>query len=178
MEQQAYGVNVKSHTVCHGHTIHETVDGIILVDRIETEHSSIEEAVEQIRHQKLSEDIQLLVQQEAYDQILDIKIADIIKEHHNNIKTTDTLIESYIELASSKLFTLDPVVHDIKRINKLDRLIENRFDYVLDDGSVVVISEETQQRINNIFKKHQDIVEYMRESKENFLDVLNQLGDE
>jgi hypothetical protein len=178
MEQQAYGVNVKSHTVCHGHTIHETVDGIILVDRIETEHSSIEEAVEQIRRQKLSEDIQLLVQQEAYDQILDTMVVGIIKEHHGNIRTTDTLIESYIELASSKMFTVDPVVHDIKRINKLDRLVEGHFDYALADGSTIIISEETQQRINNIFKKHQDIVEYMRESKENFLDVLNQLGDE
>ena len=104
-------------------------------------------------------------------------VANIITKHHN-VRVTDTLVESYVELASSKLFTTDPVAHDIRRFNKLDSLVEGHFDYVLDDGSTVVITEETQQRINKVFGHHQDVIEYMRESQDNFLDVLDQLGDE
>jgi hypothetical protein len=56
-------------------------------------------------------------------------------------------------------------------------LIEGRIDYKLNDGTVVVITDGVQQRINNVFAQHQDVVEYMRESKENFLNVLNLLEE-
>ena len=67
------------------------------------------------------------------------------------------------------------ISQEIRKFNNFDRLIEGHVDYKLDDGSVVVISEETQQRINSTFGQHKDVVQYMRESKDNFLSVLNQL---
>ena len=116
------------------------------------------------------------VKTELYEDIPDNKIANIIKEHHD-IKVTDTLIESYIELASSKLFTVDPVVLEIRNLNKLDKLIEGKIDYKLADGTIIAINESTQEKLTTLFKDEQEIIEHMRESKENFIDVLKQIGE-
>lgn len=170
------GSDVNSQVSCYGKNLTETVDGRIFVDRVETCYLSLEEAVEQIKQQKLQQDVQRDIQEELYEDMSYNTIAQIIKEHYN-VKVTDTLIESYIELASSKIFTVDPVAQDIRKYNKLDRLIEDRHDYKLDDGSIIVITEDAQQRINKVFGGHSDVVEYMRESKENFLTVLDQLQE-
>lgn len=171
------GADVQRQVSCYGCTVVETVDGTVLVDMQPTEFESLEEAVDTIKQQKLQEDIQYEIQQELYEEMSSNRVADIIRKHHNNIKITDTLIESYIELASSKLFTTDPVAQEIRKFNKLDRLIEGHFDYKLNDGTRIVISESTQQQINNVFGQHQDVVEYMRESQDNFLSVLNQIEE-
>ena len=105
-----------------------------------------------------------------------ICIASIIKEYHE-IKVTDTLIESYIELASSKIFTIDPVVQDIRKLNKLDVVVENKLHYQLNDGSVVAINEATQSLLTNLLQDQKEIIEYMRESKDNFLHVLERIEE-
>ena len=89
--------------------------------------------------QKLAESIT----KDTYKEIPEHTVASIIKEQHN-IKVTDTLIESYLELASSNIFSIDPVVQKIRSINKLDKLVEGKLHYVLADNSTVAISEETQ----------------------------------
>jgi spore coat protein CotF len=43
---------------------------------------------------------------------------------------------------------------------------------------MVVIKESTQARLNNLLGNQKEIVEYMRESKENFLNVIQQLEEE
>ena len=160
----------------YGHLIEETVDGVILVDKQETNLNSLEEARLYIIKQEEVKRIEEEAKTELYEELSDIKVASIIQEHED-IKVTDTLIESYKELASSKLFTLDPVVADIRKLNKVDKLVENKIDYKLSDDSVVAISEETQQKLNSLFSNHKDVIEYMRESKENFLEVIRNLGE-
>lgn len=177
LEQSNTGSEIIAHETCFGRLVQETVDGIVLVNRAQTLYSSLDEAIEHIKQQKVQEDIQKQIQQEVYEEMSDNRVADIIKSHHGQIRVTDTLIESYVELASSKLFTTDPVSQDIRKFNKLDRIIENHLDYVLNDGTKVVISEDAQIKLNNIFGKHQDVIEYMRENVDNFLDVLNQLEE-
>ena len=113
---------------------------------------------------------------ELYEELSDKTIANIIKEHHD-IKVTDTLVESYKELASSRSFSVDPVVQGIRSLNKLDRLIENKLHYVLNDESVVAISVRTQERLNNLLQNQTEIIEYMRESKENFMHVLRKIEE-
>ena len=61
---------------------------------------------------------------ESYQDIEDGRIATIIKEHHE-IKVTNTLIESYKELAASRIFTVDPIVQEIRKLNKLDSIKSN-----------------------------------------------------
>ena len=174
---KATGCDIKTQTLCYDYTVAETTDGKVFVNRELTDFTSLEEAVSNIKQDKIQEDIQREIQLELYEEMSDNKVADIIRKHHTDIKITDTLIESYVELASSKLFTSDPVAQDIRKFNKLDRLVEGHFDYKLNDGTTIVISESAQQQLNNIFGKHQDVIEYMRESQENFLSVLNQVEE-
>jgi uncharacterized protein (DUF362 family) len=116
------------------------------------------------------------VTKEIYEEIPNNKIVDIIKEHHD-VKVTDTLIETYIELASSNIFSVDPVICELRKINKLDTLVEGKLNYTLDDGSVIAINEATQEYLNKLLQNQNEVIEYMRESKKNFLSVLKQIGE-
>jgi hypothetical protein len=49
--------------------------------------------------------------------------------------------------------------------------------YVLGDESIVTIDERTQVRLNNLLQNQKEIIEYMRESKENFFHVLTKLEE-
>jgi len=148
-------------------------NGVINIDGVEVEEkfSSIEEAREYCKNLYLSEKLEEDIKTETYEELNEDTIANIISNHHS-IKITDTLIESYLELASSKLFTVDPVVCDIKKANRLDCILEGKLDYKLSDGSIVIISESSQQKMNDLLKDQKEIIEYMRESKDNFLHVL------
>lgn len=160
----------------YGHIIEQKSNGKITIDGEKTDFTDLEEARQYVKTQQHTKTIEEQVKTELYEDIPDNKIANIIKEHHD-IKVTDTLIESYIELASSKLFTVDPVVLEIRNLNKFDKLIEGKIDYKLADGTIIAINESTQNKLVELFKDEQEIIEYMRESKDNFIDVLKQIGD-
>lgn len=171
------GSDIVCRARCFGHTILETVDQRILVDNLPSDFSTIDEARQFLKQQDMCCKIEQEIQQEQYDEISGNKVVNIIKEHYRDIRVTDTLIESYVELASSKMFTVDPVALDIRNLNKLDRLIESHVDFKLDDGAVIVISEGVQSLINNTFAEHSDVINHMRLNKENFLSVLDQLEE-
>ncbi len=116
------------------------------------------------------------VTKEIYEEIPNTKVAEIIKEYHD-VKVTDTLIESYVELASSNIFSVDPVICELRKYNKLDTLVEGKLNYTLNDGSVIAINESTQDCLNKLLHNQNEIIEYMRESKENFLHVLERIGE-
>jgi len=164
------GIQIQEESECYGHSIIQSTDNKIFVDNKETELLSIEEAKQYINQIKLEENIT----QELYEEIPQIKIAELIKEYHD-IKVTDTLIEQYIEIASSKLFSADPVIQEIRNMNSVDNLVEGKIDYILNDGSIVAIDEETNNEINNLLSEHSDVVEYMRQSKDNFMYVVREL---
>ena len=170
LKETIVGTQILEESECHGYSIVLSTDGKVFVDNKETELSSIEEAREYINQIILEEELT----QELYEEIPQIKIAELIKEHHD-IKVTDTLIEQYIELASSKLFSADPVIQEIRKMNSVDNLVEGKIDYKLDDGSIVAIDEQTNKEINNLLAEHSDIVEYMRQSKHNFMSVIREL---
>lgn len=157
--------------------IEKTVEGKVLINGIVTKFDSIEEAKQYIKQDYISNQLAGNVTTETYEEISEDKVANIIKEHHN-IKVTDTLIESYVKLASSRIFSVDPVVLEIRSLNKLDRLIEGKLHYVLDDDSIVTIDERTQQRLNILLQNQTKIIEYMRESKEHFFHVLKKLEEQ
>lgn len=159
-----------------GKLIQEAEDGSILVDRVLTCFLSLEEAKQSIKYTKIKEDIEHHIHSELYENISDTKIAEIIHEHHD-VKVTDKLVESYIELASSKTFTLDPVVYDIRNYNTSDRIIESKLDFKLDDGSHVMIDDNTYNRINKVFAEHVEVIHHMRQSADNFLSVVNMLEE-
>lgn len=169
------GKEVLEHTRSYGHLIESTTKGVY-VDGQKTSFESLEEARQHIVQEKYKNNIEEQIRTELYSDIGNNKIATLINEYHE-VKVTDTLIESYVELASSKLFTLDPVVQEIRSLNRLDKLVEGKIDYRLEDGTVVAISESTQYKLQELFKEHQDVVEHMRQNVDNFLDVLQQIGE-
>jgi len=154
--------------------IERTDDGKILINGLETELQSIEEARQYIKQDYISHKLEEQISKQTYEELSEYTVANIIKEYHDT-KVTDTLIEEYIELASSKQFIADPVIQEIRKINSVDNLIEGKIDYKLNDGSIVAIDESTNIRINNILAQHSDVADYMRESKENFLNVIREL---
>ena len=168
--------NVTETIRSYGYTLEKLEDGSIAMNSLNTEFKNLEEARKYIKSKITSEHLQQEVTDEIYESISENKIAEIIKEHYN-VKVTDTLIESYIELASSNLFSVDPVVYEIRKLNKLDSIIENKIHHKLSDNSLVAINEATQIRLNNLLTDQNDIIDFMRESKENFLNVLEQLEE-
>ena len=169
------GHGIKSQVYSYGRLI-EQIEDSILIDGTSTEFTSLEEARKYIKQVTLSEKLELEISKELYEEIDDTKIASIIKEHHD-IKVTDKIIESYITLASSKEFTFDPVVGDIRNLNKLDKLFEGKMDFTLKDGMNIAIDKSTYDLINNKLGNHLDVIEYMRESKEHFINVIEQLEE-
>ena len=171
LKSSLYGAQVTEEVECQGETIALTEHGVIFVNGKETKLSSIEEAIQYIKQIKFEEELA----KDLYEDIPAVKIANIIREHHD-VKVTNTLIETYIELASSKTFSIDPVILEIRSFNSIDSLIENKIDYVLDDGSIVAISEQTQDMLNSLLEDKYQLVEYMRESKKNFMHVIKELS--
>jgi hypothetical protein len=171
------GTGISRRVTCYEHVISEGDDGVVLIDKQPTLFHSIEEAKQHITESRIQRSVLNDLQEEMYQDLPDSKIASIIRKHHTDVKVTDTLIESYIQLAASKAFNADPVSLEIRKINNLDTLIEGRFDFTLNDGTSVVVSEDLYNRINNIFGQHEDVIKYMRESVENFLNVVDQIED-
>jgi len=158
-----------------GHLIRVT-EGVVFIDNEATELKTLEEARSYIKNKKYEESLKQEVTNEIYEDITENKVASIIKEFYD-VKITDTLIESYIDLASSKIFTVDPVVQKIRSLNKVDEIVENKIHYKLNDDAVVAINEDTQKQLNNLLANQKEIIEYMRECKDNFFYVVNKIKE-
>jgi hypothetical protein len=156
--------------------IEKTANGKVLINGTETEFVSIEEARQYIKDDYTSHQLEEQISQDLYEDLSEHTVANIIKEYHD-VKVTDTLIENYIQLASSHMFSVDPVVQDIRKLNKLDKIVEGKLHYVLKDESIVAIDQRTQEHLNNLLQNQTDIIEYMRESKENFFYVLERIEE-
>jgi len=156
--------------------IEKTNEGKILINGLSTDHKTIEEARNYIKEDYATHQLADKITKDTYKEISENTVASIIKEYYD-IKVTDTLIESYIELASSNMFSVDPVVQKIRSLNKLDIMVEGKLHYVLADNSTVAINEDTQDILNKILDNQTEIIEYMRESKENFFHVLEQIEE-
>lgn len=176
LSEQITGIAITRQLRCNGHLIEMTTDNVVIIDGVESDLFTIREARDYLLQQYESDMLEQEITQDIYEEISDDKIANIIKEHYN-VKVTDSLIESYIELASSKLFTIDPVAADIRDLNRIDKLVEGKIDYKLNDGSIVAINKDTQYYINNILRNNNEVVTYMQESNENFLSIIEQIKE-
>lgn len=180
MQYTSFTKSIKANIVesvrSYRHSIEMTGEGKVLVDGNESQFKSLEEARQYVKQEHLSQKLEHQVSKDLYEEISDSKVASFIKEYYD-IKVTDTLIESYINLASSNIFTVDPVVQKIRQLNRLDTIVEGKLHYVLSDESIVAITEQTQERLNKLLSDQTEIIEYMRESSSNFLHVLEQLEE-
>lgn len=99
-------------------------------------------------------------------------IVNCISKHHSVSKVTDTLIESYNQLINSNEYTVDPVVNELKKPNSF-----GKYEFNLSDGNKVLVSEETQKKLSSLLRDKYDIVEYMKESIDNFKRIVREIRD-
>jgi len=64
-------------------------------------------------------------------------------------------------------------VQQIREMNSFDSIIDGKIHYILNDESVVAISEDTIETLNNVLENKLDVVDFMKESSDNFLQIIN-----
>ena len=142
---------------------------VFIDDELIGEVQSLEEAREYARnyieHKKVIDNIDSLIPEE--------KVVTLIKKYHNLDKITSTIVESYINLASSDTFSLDPVITELK-----ETFITGKYTYKLEDESIVAISEQTHEMLCDLLEDKYQIIEYMRKNKDNFMRVVRELKEE
>jgi hypothetical protein len=140
---------------------------------VEAKLHDLEEVKQYVDLQKSANETRI----KLYEDISDIRIAGIIKKHYNT-KITTKLVESYLDLASSKTFTIDPVLLEMRLSYRNANLVENKLDFRLNDGKQIAINEETVKKIVELLNSSNDkeeILDYMRENVKNFLSVVRQI---
>lgn len=178
-ESKNYGKVVHTFT----HLMKEVVinrEGDIYIDGAlqEETFTTLEEAKKLVRQTIFEEKLKRDIQQRVFEEFSDTSIANIIKKHHEVPKVTSQLIESYVDLSSSKIFTVDPVVMEMRKLNKLSNIVEGKVDFVLSDGSIVAINEDTilkLERFINMSGEKELVLNYMRESKDQFFHVVENI---
>lgn len=97
-------------------------------------------------------------------------IVNSIKEHYD-INPSVALVKAYSTLIESNRFTIDPV---ILALRENQSSLNCRYEYTLDDGSVVSITEETQNLLNQILINNTKAISFMNESKDNFFSIIQE----
>lgn len=176
LQEQVLGSLVESCEYFYNHKIVKTQHGTF-VDGRPTHFQSIAEAKQHIKQQSTFEFIDSQINEQSFKTLPVNVLTSIIQRYDGTAKVTDTLIENYINVAASKAFTTNSVVYDMRVMNRTNRLLEGYLDYILDDGTAIAISEQEQKSINTLLEHHEDVVNFMKQSKQNFLEVLEQLKD-
>ena len=160
----------------YNHLIESDDYGLIYVDGDETLFETLEEARESIKQDITAKKLAQEVTKDTYEELTENTIVKVILKYSYD-KITDTLIENYVSLASSNVFTIDPIVCELRKINKIDRLIEGKTHFVLDNGDKVALEGATIKRINSLLEGQDEIVNHMKKSSDNFLHVVSLLEE-
>jgi len=110
-----------------------------------------------------------------YYYIIEKLLPNLIKKHNNQTIITESVIKDYSNKALNKSFTGDNVVFEMRKLNRLDNILPNKIDYILEDGSKVVISYKTQEIINSVLGEHLDIIKHMNKNNRNFTQTIKQI---
>lgn len=80
------------------------------------------------------------------------------------------LVEFYKQKLENREFFVDEVITSLKTPNSF-----GKYEYELNDGTVVAIDEETQLALQDLFRDKYDIVSYMCESIDSFKQVMREI---
>lgn len=152
--------DLKETKVFYGHVV-SLKEGILFIDDVSTgrRYSHIDESDKFVVEHINKKD-------KEYDSRL---VASIIRKNNPNIRLSNSLIESCIKQVKSKEFSIDPAVLELREFNN------NKADYILSDSSHIAVSMETQNTLNIILKEHEDIIDYMKINKNNFVNVVKKI---
>jgi hypothetical protein len=117
------------------------------------------------------------VSKEFYAELSEDTIVSVIKESEERI--TDRIINAYREEAASDSFTLNESVLKLRKLNNLYLpFIAEKYYFVLDDHSTVLVSESTIRKLNALNLDKEQLVEYMQKSQDNFRKIIEKLQEE
>lgn len=153
--------------VFYGH-VASIKNGNLFIDGMDTgkDYNTIEEASQYIR-----DFISMLDNKKAIIEEYNVReVAAIIKKYEPNTRITNSLIESYVEQAQKKSFNVVPAIQELSEK-------DNKFKYILEDGSVVAIDIETQNVLNIKLAEETEIVDHMKKNKENFINVIRKITE-
>lgn len=138
-------------------------NGNVFMNRQQTGFSSLDEAIRFIKTETYKEKAWV----EAFNKLPANTLASIIREH-NKDKITNSLIESYLDVAFNKTFTVDPIVIKIRELVELNA-IDGKIDFVLEDGSTVAIGKPLLEKLSLENDKY---IDNMRKSINAFHNAL------
>lgn len=169
IQDSIYPVPVVTEAFIYGNRIALLEDGSVFINYSKSASSSMEEAIDYIKTEQFKEELRV----ESIYSIPESTIADIIRKHDFDVKITNSLIESYVQMAIDQELTTDPVVLKIRSFYP-SNTIENKIDFVLEDGSTIAISSSLLEKINLNFKSDK-YINSMRKSIENFTHAIKDL---
>jgi len=141
------------------------------------EFKGIEEAKEYLESLSISEELATEIVP-AKSQLTEEKVAIALYESGEE-RVSESVVRSYKAIVESKVFFPSDVVLNLRELYNQSPVL-NKVDYVLRDGSTVMIDIETNITLNKIIdiKESHELLMYMTESKETFLKCLAELlGD-
>ena len=97
-------------------------------------------------------------------------LASSICRTYNLDKVSSSLLEEYKRLIESNVFYIDKIIQEF---NSTD--VDGKLKYKLLDNSIVAINEDTQTLLIKLLENKPDIVDYMRKSNNNFMEVLRKI---
>lgn len=80
-------------------------------------------------------------------------------------------------MAESRQFKFDVVITEIRKMNKFSLPEYGHIDFILSDGSNIVISEGCYNDILKFSERIDGLEDYLSESKDNFMKVLRLINN-
>jgi len=105
----------------------------------------------------LREEIKSELNEQYYS---DYNIKVILEKYYSKI-TNDDIIKTRT-IALSKQFTTENSIIELREYNVNDNVLINYLDYVLEDGSKILIRTEILKKLNNSIKTKQDLIEQIK----------------
>jgi hypothetical protein len=158
--------------IFHGKVAHFTSDNQLLSGgKVLGMFKGLKEAKEYLQSLSLSES--LVTEEELL--LTTEKIALFLLENGED-KVSPTLIEQYKTLVELKTFYPSDIVLGLREQHEVSP-VTGKVEYVLNDGTSVLIDIETNKTINSIngIKENVELLSYMNKSTANFLECINLL---
>lgn len=100
------------------------------------------------------------------------KLVSLIRKHNLGIRVTPSILEEYAKNIEDNKFSIDPVIHEVKQRTSF---FSDKVEHTLNDGTRVAVDEETQYVLNSLLRDKYEVMQYMQESKHNFMRVVKEL---
>jgi len=122
----------------------------------------------------LSESIQELVEIDTRTCTDTDKIAVVLSET-SDMRVTEQVIEDFKELIETKLYFPSDALIALRESSGLQHF--DRIDYVLQDGSTILMTLDTNRKLNNLIKMDEtaSLLKHMLKNSECFISVVERL---